>query len=448
MKNKENNKPVLINSNNMAVQANRFIEARYKESLTFWESFLITKMCSMIAPEDVDFKPYKIYMREVIDFMELTPSGQVYSYIMDAAKRLLDRRIIIGLVDETGQEEIIETHIVTSVRRLREPKQDHNMYVTLTFLPELKPFLLQLHRDFTKLDMEIFKQLKTASSIRLYQIFKSHIGKSQHKIQFKLDDLKEILGVSEKYGLYAGFKMRVLDEAQKRLLEKTDISFTYEEKKEGKKVSTLIFHINNNKPEPKELTSNINLTQSTIIQRLEKEKENLVLEMKAIVVTQFGVSLKVFMALVEAHTEGEVRQAIQVTEKARQAGKVENSAGFFVNALKNHYQDAELQKKEDEAHKIAEKKAKAEAHKKAEAATQEQKQQAARTESHRRINIIKDLIQKDAPLIHQAITELQNSIFTGGYDPKKTIEANLTSAMFAGTLMNVLQKMKPSVFLG
>jgi hypothetical protein len=51
-------------------------------------------------------------------------------------------------------------------------------------------------------------------------------------------------------------------------------------------------------------------------------------------------------------------------------------------------------------------------------------------------------------LIHQAIDELQNSIFTGGYDPKKTIEANLTSAMFAGTLMNVLQKMKPSVFLG
>ena len=207
----------------------------------------------MIAPEDVDFKPYKIYIKEVIDFMELTRGGQVYNYIMDAAKRLLDRKIIIGATDEQGRREIIETHIVTSVRRLLEPKQDDNMYVTLTFLPELKPFLLQLHQDFTKLDMEIFKQLKTASSIRLYQIFKSHMGKHQYKIQFDLEELKEILGVSKKYVQYAGFKMRVLDEAKERLSRKTDISFTYEEQKIGKKVASLVFHLSNNKDKPKEL---------------------------------------------------------------------------------------------------------------------------------------------------------------------------------------------------
>jgi hypothetical protein len=81
MKKREGEKPILINSDNIAVQSNRFIEARYKESLTFWESFLITKMCSMIAPDDVDFKPYKIYIKEVIDFMGLPPGGNVYAYI-------------------------------------------------------------------------------------------------------------------------------------------------------------------------------------------------------------------------------------------------------------------------------------------------------------------------------------------------------------------------------
>ncbi|NJN32980.1 MAG: replication initiation protein [Saprospiraceae bacterium] len=178
MKKRAEQKPILANSNHIAVQANKFIEARYKESLSFWESFLITKMCSMISPDDVDFKPYKIYIKEVIDYMELTPSGHVYNYIVEAAKRLLDRKIVIGAVDEKGRKEIIETHIVTSVRRLLEPQQDEGMYVILTFLPELKPFLLQLHRDFTKLDMDIFKKLKTASSIRLYQIFKSYMGKT------------------------------------------------------------------------------------------------------------------------------------------------------------------------------------------------------------------------------------------------------------------------------
>ena len=89
MKQKDGNKPILVNSDHLAVQSNEFIEAKYKESLTFWESFLITKMCSMISHDDVDFKPYRIYFKEVIDFMGLTPSGHVYNYIMDAAKELL-----------------------------------------------------------------------------------------------------------------------------------------------------------------------------------------------------------------------------------------------------------------------------------------------------------------------------------------------------------------------
>jgi plasmid replication initiation protein len=328
MKKEENDKPILYNSSNIAVQSNRFIEARYKESLTFWESFLVAKMCSMISSDDVDFKPYKIYIKDVIDYMELTPSGHVYNYILDAAKRLLNRQIVIGAVDEQGRKEIIETHIVTSVRRLLEPHPDENNYVTLTFLPELKPFLLQLHRDFTKLDMDIFKRLKTASSIRLYQIFKSHLGKNQYKLRFDLEELKEILGVSEKYQQYAGFKMRVLDEAQQRLAEKTDIGFTCEEIKSGKKVTALVFHIYNNNQKKTAPTTVIETQKS------DEEQENLIIELTPIVVKKFGVSLKVFMGLVEKYTEGEIRNAIKVTEKSINTSKVDNAAGFFVEALR------------------------------------------------------------------------------------------------------------------
>ena len=320
MKQKDSNKPILINSDHLAIQSNEFIEAKYKESLTFWESFLITKMCSMISHDDIDFKPYRIYFKEVIDFMGLTPSGHVYNYIMDAAKRLLDRKIVIGVLDEYGRKEIIDTHIVTSVRRLAEPPVDGNMYVTLTFLPELKPFLLQLQKDFTKLDMEIYKKLKTASSIRLYQIFKSHIGKNHHKIQFDLEELKEILGVSQKYQQYAGFKMRVLDEAQKRLSESTDIRFTYEEIKVGKKVSAIIFYLNNNKTQVKELLSDT-VKKLETTQTSEVEQEKLVMELSPIVVKKFGVSLKVFGVLA---VEG-----IPAAHPAHGAWRTRAFGGFF-----------------------------------------------------------------------------------------------------------------------
>lgn len=441
MKKKESDKPVLVNSNHIAVQSNRFIEARYKESLTFWESFLITKMCSMIAPEDVDFKPYKIYIKEVVDFMELTPSGQVYNYIMDAAKRLLDRKIVIGAVDEQGRKEIIETHIVTSVRRLLEPKQDENMYVTLTFLPELKPFLLQLHRDFTKLDMEIFKQLKTASSIRLYQIFKSHIGKNQYKIEFTLDDLKEILGVSEKYVQYAGFKMRVLDEAQKRLLDKTDISFTYEEQKAGKKVSALVFHINNNKLKSKELPQKIVL-DPIIVNPSSEQQENLVLELTPIVVKKFGVTLKVFMGLAEVHTEGEIRQAIEVTHKAVQAGKVENVAGFFVEAVRGKYTDPKQKKKQIEV----EQKAKLAEVKRIEEVTEMQVKSQKQAIYEQEVKIFMQLIDEDASLIQVFIDKVRSGMFGTYYKMDKSFEENLNNPLLKAAFLNVAKEVEPKRF--
>ena len=439
MKKRVSDKPILVNSNHIAVQSNRFIEARYKESLTFWESFLITKMCSMISPDDVDFKPYKIYIKEVVEFMELTPSGHVYNYIMDAAKRLLDRKIVIGAVDEQGRTEIIETHIVTSVRRLLEPQQDGNMYVTLTFLPELKPFLLQLHRDFTKLDMDIFKQLKTASSIRLYQIFKSHIGKNQYKVRFDLEELKEILGVSEKYQQYAGFKMRVLDEAQQRLTEKTDIGFTYEEVKTGKKVSALVFNTYNNRQ--KEISKAIVATPE--ISKSDKEQENLILELTPIVVKKFAVSLKVFMSLVEKYTEGEVRKAVQVTEKAMQTGKVENTAGFFVEALRGAYQDSGEKKKKLEILKNTEKKAQQELEKELDS----QKQKESKTLFEKNKVIFEHLMAQDDTFWF----ELEQSIKTdkmikNQYNYDKTVFENMQSPMIEGALMAIAVKLRSTAF--
>ncbi|NJN35658.1 MAG: replication initiation protein [Saprospiraceae bacterium] len=123
------------------------------------------------------------------------------------------------------------------------------MYIKLTFHPDLKPFLLQLKRDFTKLDIRSYKFLHTSTSIRLYHVLKTifMVGIKHHP-QLSLAELKEMLGVSDKYNPYNNFKQRVLDEAQRRLAENTDIKFAYEEVKERKKVVGLVFHIAENQP--------------------------------------------------------------------------------------------------------------------------------------------------------------------------------------------------------
>jgi Initiator Replication protein len=440
MKKREGEKPVLINSDNIAVQSNRFIEARYKESLTFWESFLITKMCSMISPDDVDFKPYKIYIKEVIDFMGLPPGGNVYAYIMDAAKRLLDRKIIIGAMDEQGRREIIETHIVTSVRRLLEPPQDENIYVTLTFLPELKPFLLQLHKDFTKLDMEIYKRLKTASSIRLYHIFKSHLGKKQHKIQFDLEELKEILGVVGKYNQYAGFKMRVLDEARSRLADSTDVHFEYEEIKTGKKVTAINFLLNNS-PTKALLPPSANEGANKPVTS-DEEQEQLIFELSPIVVKKYGVSLKVFMGLAEAHTEGVIRQAIQVTEKAIKAGKVENIAGFFVEAVRGKYTDVKEQKKQT----VLEQKKKIVEESRGEALIEKKKKDAKQEAYEKEMQVFEQIIAKEPTFKQALIDKVRLGIFSSYYKMNMPFEENMQNPLVKATFLNIAKELKPEAF--
>ena len=120
---------------------------------------------------------------------------------------------------------------------------------------------------------------------------------------------------------------------------------------------------------------------------------------------------------------------------------------FSVDAVRNHYQDTEEQKKKAQADILAEKRAKKEALLKVELEKRQQKEQAIRDESQRKLALIKTLVQEDSLLLHEAIEELKRGMFGRSYDPTKTIEANLENAMFVGALMNAIQKIAPKFFL-
>ena len=233
--------------------------------------------------------------------------------------------------------------------------------------------------------------------------------------------------------------MRVLDEAQQRLTEKTDIGFTYEEVKTGKKVSALVFNTYNNRQ--KEISKAIVATPE--ISKSDKEQENLILELTPIVVKKFAVSLKVFMSLVEKYTEGEVRKAVQVTEKAMQTGKVENTAGFFVEALRGAYQDSGEKKKKLEILKNTEKKAQQELEKELDS----QKQKESKTLFEKNKAIFEHLMAQDDTFWF----ELEQSIKTdkmikNQYNYDKTVFENMQSPMIEGALMAIAVKLRSTAF--
>ncbi|MBL7815599.1 MAG: replication initiation protein [Saprospiraceae bacterium] len=61
------------------------------------------------------------------------------------------------------------------------------------------------------------------------------------KRRFKIDDLRLILGLTQgEYPLYANFKQKVILKAQKDLETTTNIKFSFDEEKQGKKIDAIV----------------------------------------------------------------------------------------------------------------------------------------------------------------------------------------------------------------
>jgi len=221
----------------MVRKSNDLVEARFKFDL--YEMRLFLKMVSMVKNEDADFQVYRVYLRDVVQEFELGNSG--YERIREAARRLMSKIITLYLEHDLGIMRF-ETPVVIGLGSF--DKGIGERFIEISFHPNLKPHLLNLKSRFLLYDMRNILRLPSTYSIRMYELLKQYerIGKRR----FRVDDLKEILGVSEGYPLYGNFKQRILDKAQKDLEKHTDISFTYEERKSGKSVSELIFTIRGN----------------------------------------------------------------------------------------------------------------------------------------------------------------------------------------------------------
>jgi plasmid replication initiation protein len=126
-------------------------------------------------------------------------------------------------LEEEGKQKIFKTSLVSSFKY----NIDGTGVVEATFHPDLKPYLLRLKNRFLMYDMKNVLNISSANSIRMYELLKSFEGIRERT--FYVEELKEILGVEQKYDRYYNFKKRIIEQAQKDLFKHTDIAFTFDE---------------------------------------------------------------------------------------------------------------------------------------------------------------------------------------------------------------------------
>ena len=220
------------NLNNLVTKSNKLIEANYKLGVV--EQKIILYLASNIQPNDSDFKTYTLSIKEFTNLLGLKGHPK-YKELRQITKELMQKVFEIRI-----NKKVIQVSWLSYVAY-----NETEGTIDLRFDPFLRPYLLQLKKEFTSYKLENVVKLKSSYSIRIYELLKQY--EKFHERTFLLNDLRSMLGAEDIYPAYGNFKQRVLMPAQKELKKKTDISFEIEEIKVGRRVKKVCFRITSRK---------------------------------------------------------------------------------------------------------------------------------------------------------------------------------------------------------
>lgn len=230
--------------NNIVTKSNSLIEANYKTKLSLREQKIILYIVSKVEKDDEDFKTYTLPIKDFSQMMGLEGSPK-YSELRKITEDLMSK--VIEVVKKK-ESKVLQVHWMSSVEYNSEKGT-----IDFTFDPKLKPYLLQLQKEFTSYKLQNVLALNSGYSIRFYELLKK--WEKIKSVEYTLEELRKRIGTGLKYKEYSNFKLRIITPSQKELANKTDIKFSYEEIKKGRKVESLRFIISTNKKEKE--TSNI-----------------------------------------------------------------------------------------------------------------------------------------------------------------------------------------------
>ncbi|MBV8176263.1 MAG: replication initiation protein [Verrucomicrobia bacterium] len=124
-------------------QHNSLAEARYE--LTAREQKLLLYVIAMIEPEDEDFKRYVVNVSEFADLAGLD-EDHLYQELRDLAKSLKQKPLIIPHHFDHQTKSYLD--LVTSWFDTAYVGKNGAGYFAVTLSPVLKPYLLQVKREF------------------------------------------------------------------------------------------------------------------------------------------------------------------------------------------------------------------------------------------------------------------------------------------------------------
>ncbi len=302
--------PEKIGSGSLIVKSNYLVNAEYR--LTPIEMKIIYLMAMQVRKGDEDFKTYQLRIKDFQEDLGLKDNHALYERMIEIVKRLMTR--VVQIRYENGNVEQFP-FVTWSMHKHKEGT------IGIIFVPKLKPHMIDLKERFTSFYDYNVLSLRSQYSMRIYELIKQYekIGKRTIAVA----DLRRMLRLQDKYRSYNMFKKKVIEQAKKDLDNHCDISFEFTERKEGRKIAQIDFHIKK-KRLPKQVRANSARKEG--INEIEKAFEEMGIDKK-----QSDRYLKE-----EGRDPEYLLELIEQTKQGYKAGRVKNPAAYLISLIERN----------------------------------------------------------------------------------------------------------------
>lgn len=243
-------------------KSNAIIEASYR--LTVQEQRVLLA-CIVQIRKDEPLTDEKMYEVSVNDLADMTGVKRdfLYKELKKATESLFERKIWIHKEPngDTKPKAPLVTRWVQTAQYLAGEGA-----IRLRFSKEILPYLnKQFEGFFTRYALTDVVKMDTSHSIRLYELLAQYVKTGQREIT--LEQLKNWLLLEDKYKTAYDLKRYVIDPSVEQINKITPLKISYEQKKRGRSIHSLLFKVkvdekvkkeisneNNNKDKPFTLT--------------------------------------------------------------------------------------------------------------------------------------------------------------------------------------------------
>lgn len=309
-----------ITTNNTIYKSNALMSSLFDLSLQ--EQRIVLILISMVNPrEDQDFRSYEMPVETFVKVIGV--EGKAYHKELDLiTDKLMKRSLRIDDPDGGWLK-------INWLSACQYKKGEG--IVVLEISQHLKPYLLDLKSHYTSYRLKNILPLRSGYSIRVYELLKQYETVGERYLT--LLELRQIMEIKDtEYLRYADFKRKVILQAQKELLEKTDIAFDFKEKKRVRKIIGIYFFIYKNEKEKNKPIEMVSENGEAVPEQEANNNIDVDLYERLLKLRFSKEGAKI---LLSKYDKERLAANIEYVEFKVRTGKIENVAAYAQTIIKN-----------------------------------------------------------------------------------------------------------------